>query len=194
MRIIELTIDEENFPDDGVEIISMVREPAIESYWVALNREKTQRFSQVDAEKRIVMGAAMIPDMPILRRDEEGDFHVYFTKATVRKAMELFFKRGLQGRSNYEHDEPLHGMTIVESWIVDDPKMDKSTIYNLDAPEGTWVVSMKVENEVIWEEFVKTGELRGFSIEGKFRDSLQQQSKLDGFLENLDKILSNKVA
>jgi len=94
MRIIELIIDEDNYPEDGVELISMVKDPAIESFWVAMNKTQTLKFAQVDTERRIVMGAAMIPDMPIVREDDEGQYHVYFTKDTIRKAMELFFKKG----------------------------------------------------------------------------------------------------
>jgi hypothetical protein len=187
MRIIELIIDEDNYPEDGVELISMVKDPAIESFWVAMNKTQTLKFAQVDTERRIVMGAAMIPDMPIVREDDEGQYHVYFTKDTIRKAMELFFKKGYQNKTNYEHAETMNGMTVVESWIIEDTEKDKSALYGLENPVGTWMVSMKVENQHVWDEFVKTGDLRGFSIEGQFRDGKAQHSK---FLSELEDVLS----
>lgn len=191
MRIVELVIDDENHPDDGVEMISMVRDPAIESFWVAMNSQQKQKFAEVDKERRIVMGAAMIPDMPILREDEDGQYHVYFTKGTIRKAMELFFKRGNQGRTNYEHEQEMNGMTVVESWIIEDTEKDKSALYGLANPVGTWMVSMKVDNDVVWDEFVKSGDLRGFSIEGRFRDGKTKHSK---FLNELEQVLGKYAA
>lgn len=171
-RIIELFIDEEN-EFSGIEAISVVENPAIEEDFIALKKQQVY-LAEVDAEKKILMGAALIPEKRILRRDESGDYHIFFSKETVRKASELFLMKGNQNNSTLEHNEKLEGMTVVESWIIDDKKKDKSRKYGFSLPEGTWMVSMKVHNEDVWSK-VKSGELNGFSIEGYFADRADER-------------------
>jgi hypothetical protein len=84
-------------------------------------------------------------------------------------------------------------LSIVESWIVEDSEMDKSKKYGLNVPVGTWMVSMKVNNEQIWNDFVKTGKVKGFSIEGYFADKLEmslQDAKEQELIEKIKKILT----
>ena len=174
-RIVELVIDE-NDETSGIEAISVVETPAIEENFVALNKHELQ-LKEVNKEKRILMGAALIPDKSIYRRNDKGDeYYIYFSKDTVRKASELFFKRSNHKNATYEHKQPIEGMTIVESWIVENTKKDKSAHYGLNVPEGTWMVSMKVDNEEIYEK-AKNGEVKGFSIEGYFADKLDMSSQ-----------------
>jgi len=190
MKIIELVIDETS-PDDGVELISMVKEPAIGSYWVALSESiRQQKFTQTNPEKRVVMGPAMIPDLPIMRRDPDGtEYHVYFSRDTIRRCMEMYFKQARHLKSNYEHSDEVRGVAVVESWIVDDPAMDKSKLYNVEVPRGTWMVAMKIDNDTIWEDFVKTGDVRGFSIEGQFRDKLHL-SQMEAQSDPVDQLVT----
>ena len=120
------------------------------------------------------MGAALIPDRKIYRRNGEEEYYIFFSEDTVRKASELFLARGNQNNSTLEHEYNLKGLSVVESWIVEDPQKDKSSLYNLNVPKGTWMVSVKVNNEEVWEEFVKTGKVKGFSIEGYFSDNVDR--------------------
>ena len=174
MDIIELFIDEED-EVSGIEAVSLVESPAIESDWIALKNQEF-KFAEVDKEKRILMGAALIPSKPIYRKSEDNEYYIYFSKSTVRKASELFFKRGNQNKSTLEHEVPLTGLTAVESWIVEG-EQDKSRHYNLDVPVGTWMLSMKVENDDIWNNYVKTGKVKGFSIEGYFADKMERPNE-----------------
>jgi hypothetical protein len=170
MEVYELFIEEDS-EFSGVEAISIVEEPAIEADFVALKVHKMQ-MAEVNAEKRILMGPALIPNKKIYRRSEEGDeYYIFFSEDTVRKASQLFLSKGNQNNSTLEHQYQLKGMSVVESWIVEDEKKDKSALYELNMPKGTWMVSVKVNNEEVWEEFVKTGKVKGFSIEGYFSDS-----------------------
>ena len=82
----------------------------------------------------------------------------------------MFFKNGNQSNATFEHLETITGLTMVESWIVEDEKIDKSNLYNLGAKVGTWMGTIKVDNDVIWNDFIKTGLVKGFSIEGYFAD------------------------
>jgi hypothetical protein len=174
MDIIELFIDEED-EVSGIEAVSIVESPAIESDFIALKNQEF-KFAEVNKEKRILMGAALIPNKPIYRRSKEDEYYIYFSKDTVRKASELFFIRGNQNNSTLEHNVPLTGLTAVESWIVEDEK-DKTRFYGLDVPIGTWMLSMKVQNDDVWNDYVKTGKVKGFSIEGYFADKLERPNE-----------------
>ena len=148
-RVIELIIDEEN-EFNGIEAISVVENPAIEEDFIALKKAPVM-LAEVDAEKRILMGPALIPNKKILRRGDEENYYIYFSEDTVRKASELFLKRGHQSEATLEHHEKLEGMTVVESWLVEDEKRDKSRKYGIEVPPGTWMVSMKVYNDDVWK-------------------------------------------
>ena len=165
MNILELIIDEEA-ELYGIDAISLVEHPAIESDWIAMNSQVVE-FKTQNEEKRLIMGAALIPDKPIYRKNGEEEYYVYFSKKTVRRAMELYFKNGNQANATLEHEHKINGLHVVESWIVEG-EQDKSRIYGLEVPVGTWMVSMKVENDAIWEKFVKEGSVKGFIIEGYF--------------------------
>lgn len=170
MKVIELILDEQQILN-GVQAISIVEKPAIESDFITLSKQDEEiKLATISEEKRILLGAALIPDKLIPRKDEGGEdvYYIHFSKDTVRKASELFLKLGRQGKSTLEHKVNLEGLTVVETWIKEDDTHDKSKLYNLEAPLGTWFVAMKVENEQVWDEFVKTGKVKGFSIEGMF--------------------------
>ena len=173
MEIIELFIDETD-EVSGIEAISVVENPAIESDFVALKQQEF-KLAEVDQEKRILMGAALIPNKPIYRQTGEQEYYIYFSKATVRKASELFFINGNQNNTTLEHELQLKGLTAVESWIVES-EQDKSRMYDLNVPMGTWMVSMKVNNDDVWKK-VKAGEVKGFSIEGYFADKLERPNE-----------------
>ena len=134
------------------------------------------------------MGAALIPNKPIYRTNNEEEFYVYFSADTVRKASELFFKNGNQNNATLEHKLAVNDLTVVESWIVENKEKDKSAIYDLDVPVGTWIISMKVNNSEIWNDFVKTGKVKGFSIEGYFADKATIQASKDTSETKLEEI------
>ena len=149
MKLIELIIDE-TMELSGIDAISIVESPAIEENWIALSSQKEYKFAEVDKEKKIIMGALLVPDKPIYRRDEEnGEYNIFFSKDTIRKCMEMFFQNGNQSNATFEHIETISGLTLVESWIVEDANMDKTKLYELNVPLGSWVGTMKVNNDVI---------------------------------------------
>jgi len=177
MKIIELVLNEEE-ELNGIEAISVVENPAIEENWVALKKHEIQ-LKTVDEEKRLLMGMALIPKKQIFRRNEKTgeEFYIYFSKKTIRKASELFFKKSNQNNTTLEHETKLKGLTVVESWIVEDTIKDKSNLYGFNAVEGTWMISMKVDNDEVWKE-VKNGSIKGFSIEGYFAERLEASKQL----------------
>jgi hypothetical protein len=186
MNIVELLLDEEN-EVTGIEAVSIVESPAIESDFIALNSQEI-KLAKVDEEKQILMGAALIPNKPIYRTNNEEEFYVYFSADTVRKASELFFKNGNQNNATLEHKLAVNDLTVVESWIVENKEKDKSALYDLEVPVGTWIISMKVNNSEIWNDFVKTGKVKGFSIEGYFADKATIQASKDTSETKLEEI------
>ena len=176
MNLIELIIDDKE-EMQGVDAISIVENPAIESDFIALKSQEI-KMAEVDKEKRILMGAVLIPEKPIYRRNGENEYYIYFSKDTVNKASQLFFKNGNQSNWTFEHDKAITGLTVVESWIVEDTTKDKSALYNLNVPIGTWMASVKVDDTELWQNFVKTGKVKGFSLEGIFADKLESKKEL----------------
>ena len=176
LEIIELVIDE-NTDMHGIQAISVVENPAIEEDFIALNSENKIELAEVDHERRILMGAALIPDKKIYRRSGDKEYFIYFTKETVEQASQLFLMEGKQNNSTLEHEVEIDNLSVVESWIIEDELHDKSRKFGLNMPVGTWMVSVKVNNDVIWEEFVKTKKVKGFSIEGFFADKLDRPNE-----------------
>jgi|TARA_B110000211_G_scaffold232995_1_gene298043 hypothetical protein len=196
MRIVELILDEEQ-EEGGIEAISIVESPAIESDFVALNNQEI-KLAEIDKEKRILLGALLIPNKPIYRNGDEGEYYIFFSKNTIVKASQMYLKNGYQNNSTLEHDQALKGLTLVESWIVESETQDKSRKYGLNVPVGTWMGAVKVNNDEIWNEYVKTDKVKGFSIEGYFADKMEKPkdkkqedfSKEDKIIEKIIKILT----
>ena len=190
MRIVELVIDE-NDELSGIDAVSVVKNPAIEENFIALQKHELE-LKKIDEEKRILMGEALVPNKQIYRVNEKKDeYYIYFSEQTVRKASELFLIRANQNNATYEHKDKLTGLSVVESWIIDDEKTDKSRLYGFDLPKGTWMISMKVNNDEVWND-VKEGKVKGFSIEGYFADKYEM-SISEETEETEDEILLNAI-
>jgi hypothetical protein len=186
LETIELFIDE-NGENDGIEALSLVKFPATEETWIALNNHRIE-FKSIDDEKRIIIGLALVPDKLIYRRNGDYEYNIKFSKETVKKAGQLYLKKLNNNNATLEHQTEVDGVSVVESWIVENPKMDKSAIYNLNAAEGSWAVIMSIENDKVWEE-IKNGTYLGISVEGYFSDE-QKLSIQTKELELIEKIKS----
>jgi len=191
MRVYELFINDEM--KDGLDAISVVGSPAMESQFVALKKEeKKQTFAKVDDKKRILMGIIMKPNKKIYRYDEQSkeEYEVFFSEQTVRRASELYFKKNKQRNFNVEHNskDVLEGY-LVESWIVEDPKKDKSAIHNLDAEVGDWIGSLKFDSDEDYQRALENG--TGFSIEGVFSEKVILKSDKMDFKQMKDELLND---
>jgi hypothetical protein len=181
MKLYELIIEDENI--DEVFAISLVETPAIESNFVFFDKEKIQ-FQAVSDDKRLVMGPILVPDKKILRIDGLGEqYFVYFKPETIKRLSEMYLEKKYTDSTTIEHDKKITGVNLVESWIVESRTKDKSAMYGLSVPVGTWMGTFKVSNDDIWENYVKTGEVKGFSIEGLFGHNLVAAAKESDLLE-----------
>ena len=140
---------------------------ASNNYWRYPGSFNQFAFSEDD--ERIVVGPSMIPDQLILRKDENGmPFHVFFSKDTVKKIAEKFFEYSKQNNTDINHDDEVTtNNTLLESWIVDNPEMDKAKSLGFNVPTGTWMTSYKINDDETWQK-IKDGELNGYSIAGNF--------------------------
>lgn len=183
MRLLELFIDDEDV--DEIFQISLVENPAIESDFVFFDKEEV-KFEKVNKEERLVMGPILIPNKKILRVDGMGEpYQVFFKPETVKKLSQMYLERKYQDQVNIEHDDnkKVEDVTLVESWIVESHESDKSKLYGLNLPVGTWAGTFKINNDDVWQEYVKTGKVKGFSVEGLFSQKLAELNKVD--LEDL---------
>jgi hypothetical protein len=181
MKIVELILDE-NQEESGIEAISIVENPAIEEDFIALKSDEI-KLAEISKEKKILMGALLIPNKPIYRKNGEDEYYIYFSKDTVVKASQMYLTKGNQNNSTLEHQHELSGLTLVESWLVEDEVHDKSRKYGMNVPVGTWMGAVKVNNDKIWNEYVKTGKVKGFSIEGYFADKMERPKDSVGLSE-----------
>ena len=188
-----------NKKSKGVFAISLVNAPATGEHYIAMaKQDKIVKFAKVDEEQRILMGLVLQPDQLIYRVDEDGnEFEMFFSAETIKDFSQNFFQSGFQLNSKLEHDEPIEGVTFVESWLVENPKVDKSAAFGLEYPKGSWLVSMKVDNDDIWNNYIKTGELKGFSIDGmveleevNFKSNIQMSKSNKNILALLKQIVS----
>jgi len=158
----------------GVFAISLVEKPAIEEDFIALSSHSNYGIDLKIADKKrgVVVGLALVPDKRIFREMKGQKFNIFFSKSTIAKSAEMFMKKLHLADVTEEHAVDVDGPFVFESWIVEDTKNDKSNIFNLNAPEGSWVIMMKINNGELLEK-IDNGTLKGFSIEGGF-DGLEK--------------------
>ena len=187
--IVELVVDEDN-EELAIDAISLVTSPAIETDFVYFNNNKANlTFAKVNEEKRLLVSPALIPYKQIYRYDANKDknYYVYFTAETVRKAAEAYMKHQNTNSATLQHEEKVTGVHTVESWIVENSTNDKSNLYGYELPVGTWFVTMRVLNDEVWER-IKSGELKGLSIEGYFVDKMETLASTKSKLEQVGEI------
>lgn len=149
--------------DSDVYAISLVDEPAIENDFIFLSKEKEQQIFLEKDEKHLVIGPVLIPNKPIYRNNGKEEYFIEFSAETIEKLAYEYLMNGRMYSVTTQHEEVADNICLVESWIKTSEN-DKSNDYGMKLPIGTWLCSMKVENEEVWQR-VKSGELKGFSIE-----------------------------
>ncbi len=175
-RIVELVISDDS-QELTIDAISLVSSPAIEEDFVFFGKENNNlTLAKVDEEKRMLVSPALIPNKQIYRYDAntDSDYYVYFSKETVAQAAALYLKHNNHHKATYQHEDRVSGVLTIESWIKEG-EQDKSNLYGFDLPVGTWFVKMKIENDELWSR-IKSGELKGLSIEGYFVDKMQSMA------------------
>jgi hypothetical protein len=193
-KIVELVIDESN-ESLAIDAISLVSAPAIEENMVYMSKAKNNlTLAKIDSDKQEIISPALIPLKNIYRydADTDSDYYVYFSKDTVKRCAYSYLKNNNHHKATYQHEERVSGVLTVESWIIEDSKTDKSTLYGYSLPAGTWMVKMSITNPDLWKK-VKTGDVKGLSIEGfftsKYESMQKQQPTNEEILSALNEII-----
>jgi hypothetical protein len=199
MKLFELTIEDNS---DEIFAISLVENPAIQSDFVYFSKQKESiQFAKVDNDQRKLVGAILIPDKNILRIDEQTgeSYEVFFSKKTVAQLAQNYLKRKMVDKATLEHDNKIKGVTLVESWIKESKTNDKSNLYGLNAPLGTWLGVFSIDRtpagDKLWNEYVKTGKVKGFSVEALLSHKLIKASEqvIDKDISELNETEANIV-
>jgi len=180
VKLFELTIDDAT---DEVFAISLVENPAIQESFMYFNEQKQKiHFAKIDNEERKLVGPILIPDLKILRVDDSDNstYQVFFSKQTVAQLAQNYLKRKNVDKATLEHDSKIKGLSLVESWIKESKVNDKSNLYGFNVPVGTWMGVFQIDKtpagDKIWNEYIKTGKVKGFSVEALLSHKLIKAS------------------
>jgi hypothetical protein len=156
-----------------------------------------KNFNFKTTDKQIISGAAMIPDKPIYRRSKDGEeYNVVFSKETIQKIVERYFKNQYGTNFNLQHKKNMlaDGVYLIESFIIDSERGIKTPEGFDELPDGSWFISCKVDNEEIWNDYIKSGKFKGFSVEGLFTDrKVEMVSNVQEAIALIDKLQLNKT-
>jgi hypothetical protein len=165
--------------------------------WDEQNMKAQFKFF-ADKERRLISGALMISDLPIYRADESGEYYVVFDKEQIEKIAQRFFKKGFTHNVNMMHDSErqVDGVYMVESFIIDKTRGIKTPEGYPTLTEGSWFGTFKVDNNEVWNDFIRTGVFKGFSVEGAFAHRKLKDAPVNVIESIADRIhnLRKKVA
>lgn len=186
LPIYKMTIN----PDDesGVSFVALVDDPATHRNWFAFNKQ--MKF-KADPSRKIITGALMVADLPIYRMSKDkGEYYVVFDAPVIEQIVQKYFRQGNTSNVNLMHDAEaqVQGVYMFESFIVDKSRGIQAPVGFDGITEGSWIGSFKVDNEAVWNNFIKTGEFKGFSVEGMFDLQLEQTSVEDQILQVIEEI------
>jgi hypothetical protein len=191
LPIYKLTINPSDEDSTEVNFVALVDEPAIMKTWMAFNKSK--QLFKGDKEKRMITGPLMVADLPIPRRDASGkEYYVVFDSQTIEQIALKFFRKGYHKNVNLMHEASakVDGVYMFESWITNS-ELGKGVPKGFDElPDGSWFGTFKVDNMEVWETFIKTGEFKGFSVEGIFEHNLETTEREDVIQDVIDAIMS----
>ena len=148
----------------------------MELNWLKFNKEYRIEF-KADSDKKLLYGVFIVPDKLIYRNDERmGEYYTYFSKDTIQKIVKKFNKNNFNKNINFQHgDNKVNGF-VVENFITSELL---KTDFGFEVPEGSWVGSVYIEDDNFWQDYIKTGDLKGFSVE-----IISKLSKVEDMIES----------
>ena len=182
MELREMIIDEEE--EQGVFAISLVTSPATQEKFIALSEdEQLIKLAKINEDEQLLLGLVLQPNQKIYRNDNGEEYEIFFSSDTIKKAAQLYLQKGLQHSVTLEHEKPIEGVTMVESWLVANSEKDKSAAYGLSYPVGSWLAVLKVHDKKQWDNIKENSTLSGFSLEGLFKPVKKDVSLADQIAE-----------
>ena len=185
-----------SMPNNGYYSEATKRKSEI-AYIISQQNMSKQQFKG-DNDKRMIYSPLMLPNVLIPRMENGEKYFVRFKPEAIEKIQRKFMIEKRLRDTNLEHtDNKFNDIVMVESWIITGEK-DKA--YELgftteQAPIGSWMAGYKVlettEGDEIWNDYIKSGKVRGFSVEGEFmlKFAKQQFNTDDEILNEVINIL-----
>jgi hypothetical protein len=173
-------------PDDesGVYAVSLVDEPAIEVDWIHLSKIVEMEFA-ANKDKQMLFGPLLIPGKLIFRRDSKGnEYNIVFDEETIQLIADKFNENKLGDAFNFQHSDKLVEAVLLQNWITGE--IDKSQEFGFSLPQGTWFGGVKVKDESFWLNDVKSGKVKGFSVEIKAGLELVELNKINIKLQTME--------
>lgn len=170
-------IDEDPQDETGIYAISFVDEPANETNFITLKKQAYEHHLNLNSQKQILTGVVLCPEQLIYRSSPQlGEHYIKFSAQQIEKISHKMMRTSLAlNNTTHQHQKPLKGNYLIELWIVEDPRNDKSNALGFqDLPKGTLMCSYKIEDKKYWDTQVLSGNVKGFSLEGFF---FQQEMK-----------------
>jgi|AntAceMinimDraft_17_1070374.scaffolds.fasta_scaffold46263_2 hypothetical protein len=177
--------------------VSLVKGPAVNDTLLYFKKEGEQIVTFADEEKREIYSLVMRPNILIPRNNINGEqAQTFYTSGTVRDCQINYFRNNGNLFTNINHSENSNasGIFPFESWIVKDSKNDKSTSMGMDSIDGDWIMGYKIDNDELWNDYIKTGKLDGLSIEAtnfnyEFKKEINMSKQTTDEKTDLQKIL-----
>jgi hypothetical protein len=194
LPIIELTLEE---LEQGIDATALVENPAIQRNWMAFKEHKSYEFKTHNEDKRILAGALMVADFPMYRNMNGKEFFVKFSSETIEQLADRMVLNNKLTAFNFEHDakKELADMHIQQFFIINTELGVNTPIGFEELPNGSLFAFVKVNNEQVWNDYVKTGIVKGFSIEGNFatKEEFSEQTFLKEF-QTIINMTDKKIA
>lgn len=155
----------------GMEAISFVNMPAIESDFLKLNNNKKEpKLIVLEKEgeyKQVLAGLALVPNKVMYRNNDGFEYYVYFEAQEIEKIRDKFHKSKLTDVVNLQHNsKDVVDAYLIESYIVNsEERLNEVKSQGIDdVVMGSWYVQYKIEDKEVFKKALD-GELNGFSIE-----------------------------
>ena len=187
--------------DDGIVTISLVDEPAVESDFVCFAKDAgKQLFALKDSAERLITGCLMKADTPIYRNDNGYEYYIVFSKKTIQTMAQKMLADSTFKSIDTQHNGellPQGALTLMELYVKDSNKgIDPNFV---DVPDGSLMVTFKVNDESIWQECANGDFLNGFSLEGFFETkqvdfSKNKPNKTKSFKMRIKELLRRMLA
>lgn len=186
----QLVIDDST--GDGINKISLVEKPAVESSFIAFSESEEVIYAK-DSLKHRITGVLLLADVPIRRVNSFlGEHAVVFKRETIEKIQEKFMKDKLVDQINLQHKTDVNGVYLIEIFIKDSEKGINPIEFS-NVPDGSLLITLKVDNDELWDEIINGNTISGFSLEGYFNyekmefSSLEENSKKE--IETIEELL-----
>lgn len=174
--------------------VSLVENPAMEGDFIQFSKQKDIKFADVDKDKRRIMGLILEPNKLVYRNQGGQEFNIVFTEQDIEDVAYNFQKQSNQKTSTIEHSNSnIEGVTFVETWLVENPEIDKSANFGFSYPKGSWLGVMQIDNEEVWLEYVKTGKVKGFSIDAFMQLEEVNLNKVDMSDDKKDNVVLEAI-